>query len=239
MSGRAGWTGSASITFSFWNYLGTGYNHTITIGTQTYTHVQLATDGSGDIATALATLINAAPDANATAVAAANNVTLTPKLNTAAHRWRALASDANASGTLLELTSATAWVAAQLVAQINANTVLAGDADRQHLHGPIAGGRRRRQRDRTAGDAQDDDLLPHAGQHFEAYRRDRPDVDPRPYGLLRAGPRQRAAAMAYVRAAAHVRLRDGEPIARGVRAAGVVGGRFQSGRWAIRAASLR
>jgi pimeloyl-ACP methyl ester carboxylesterase len=76
------WTGSAAIVFSFWNYLGTGYTHTITIGTQTYTHVQLATDGSGDFATALANLINAAPDANATA--AANNVTLTPKLNTAA-----------------------------------------------------------------------------------------------------------------------------------------------------------
>ena len=117
------WTGSASIAFSFWNYLGTGYSHTITIGTQTYTHVQLATDGSGDIATALANLINAAPDANATAVAAANNVTLTPKLNTAA-TVACSASDGNAAGTLLEITSATEWVAGQLVAQINANTVL-------------------------------------------------------------------------------------------------------------------
>jgi hypothetical protein len=117
------WTGSASIAFSFWNYLGTGYSHTITIGTQTYTHVQLATDGSGDIAIALANLINAAPDPNATAVASSNNVTLTPKLNTGAS-VTCSASDGNASGTLLEITSATAWVAGQLVAQINANTVL-------------------------------------------------------------------------------------------------------------------
>jgi hypothetical protein len=116
-------TGTASIEFAFFNYLGTGYSHFITIGTQTYTHVQLATDGSGDIAVALAGLINVAPDANATATVSANSVILTPKLNTGAF-VACSASDANASGTLLEITSATAWVASQMVSQINANAVL-------------------------------------------------------------------------------------------------------------------
>ena len=41
-----------SVTFGFFNYLGTGYAHYITIGSKTYTHLQVATDGSGDIATA-------------------------------------------------------------------------------------------------------------------------------------------------------------------------------------------
>ena len=116
-------TGTASIGFAFFNYLGTGYSHFITIGTQTYTHVQLATDGSGDIAIALAGLINAAPDANATATVSANSVILTQKLNTGIF-VACSASDANASGTLLEITSATAWVASQMVSQINANAVL-------------------------------------------------------------------------------------------------------------------
>ena len=46
--------GPSTVTFGFFNYLGTGYNHTITIGSNTYSHVQLSTDGSGDIAIALA-----------------------------------------------------------------------------------------------------------------------------------------------------------------------------------------
>jgi len=49
-----------TVTFGFFNYLGTGYNHTITIASNTYSHVQLSTDGSGDIAIALANAINAA-----------------------------------------------------------------------------------------------------------------------------------------------------------------------------------
>ena len=47
-------SGPSTVTFGFFNFLGTGYNHTITIGSNTYSHVQLSTDGSGDIAIALA-----------------------------------------------------------------------------------------------------------------------------------------------------------------------------------------
>jgi hypothetical protein len=32
------------VTFGFFKHLGTGYNHTITIGPNTYSHVQLSTD---------------------------------------------------------------------------------------------------------------------------------------------------------------------------------------------------
>ena len=114
---------SAPLVFSFFNSFGTGYTHSITIGTQTYTHVQLATDGSGDIAAALALLIHAAFDSNATAVASGNQVTLTPASNTGAS-VACSASDGNSPGDLIEIASAAAWVAIQMVAQINANTVL-------------------------------------------------------------------------------------------------------------------
>lgn len=88
----------ATVTFGFWNYLGTGYAHTITIGAATYTHVQLATDGSGDIATALAGLINAGGgDPNAAAAVSANNVTLAPRCT---GDVACSASDGNGPGTL-------------------------------------------------------------------------------------------------------------------------------------------
>ena len=88
----------ASVTFGFFNYLGTGYAHTITIGSQTYTHVQLATDGSGDIAIALAALINAgAGDPNAVATVSANNVALAPR---GTGDIACTASDGNGPGTL-------------------------------------------------------------------------------------------------------------------------------------------
>ena len=88
----------ASVTFGFFNYLGTGYAHTITIGTRTYTHVQLSTDGSGDIATALAGLINAgAGDPNAVASVSANNVALAPR---GTGDIACTASDGNGPGTL-------------------------------------------------------------------------------------------------------------------------------------------
>jgi hypothetical protein len=87
----------ATVTFGFFNYFGTGYSHTITIGTRTYTHVQLSTDGSSDIAIALAGLINADINAPATAVETTNNVALTSK-------WPGdilcTASDGNGPGTL-------------------------------------------------------------------------------------------------------------------------------------------
>jgi len=114
--------GSSSVTFSYWNYLGTGYDHTITVGANTYSHVQLSTDGSGDIAIALANLVNAAPDANATATASCNDVILTPKLNTGAV-VTCSASDGNGGGLLLERVgtdAVNAWVASELAAQINA-----------------------------------------------------------------------------------------------------------------------
>jgi hypothetical protein len=70
---------ASTVTFGFYNSFGTGYAHTVTIGSSTYTRVQLAGDGSGDIATALAGLITAAADVNATATATQNTVTLTPR----------------------------------------------------------------------------------------------------------------------------------------------------------------
>jgi hypothetical protein len=45
--------------FAFFNLSGAGAEHSITTPTQTYTHVQLSSDGSGDLANALVALINA------------------------------------------------------------------------------------------------------------------------------------------------------------------------------------
>ena len=88
----------ASVTFGFFNYLGTGYAHFITIGSNTYTHRQLATDGSGDLATALAALMNAGNgDPYAAASVSANNVILTPR---GAGDIACSASDGNGPGTL-------------------------------------------------------------------------------------------------------------------------------------------
>ena len=110
--------GPSTVTFGFFNYLGTGYNHTITIGSNTYSHVQLSTDGSGDIAIALAAAINAANDPNATASVSANNVILTARTNSGAS-ISCSASDGNGPGTLFESQGACPFIAAQLAAQIN------------------------------------------------------------------------------------------------------------------------
>jgi hypothetical protein len=88
-----------ALTFGFYNSNGTGYAHTITIGASTYTHAQLAGDGSSDIATALAGLITAAGDVNATATVSANNVTLVPRAAVQA-AVTCSASDGNAAGTI-------------------------------------------------------------------------------------------------------------------------------------------
>ena len=111
--------GPSTVTFGFFNYLGTGYNHTVTIGSNTYSHVQLSTDGSGDIAIALANAINAANDPNATASVSANNVILTARTNSGAS-ISCSASDGNGPGTLIESQGACPFIAAQLAAQINA-----------------------------------------------------------------------------------------------------------------------
>ena len=88
----------ASVTFGFFNYLGTGYAHYITIGGNTYTHIQLAGDGSGDIAIALAGLVNAGGgDPNARASVSANNVILAPRCT---GQVACSASDGNGPGTL-------------------------------------------------------------------------------------------------------------------------------------------
>ena len=111
-------SGPSTVTFGFFNFLGTGYNHTITIGSNTYSHVQLSTDGSGDIAIALAAAINAANDPNATASVSANNVILTARTNSGAS-ISCSASDGNGPGTLFESQGACPFIAAQLAAQIN------------------------------------------------------------------------------------------------------------------------
>src|SRR5271165_291167 len=111
-------SGPATVTFGFFNYLGTGYNHNISIGTSTYSHVQLSIDGSGDIASALANAINAANDPNATASVSANNVILTARTNSGAS-ISCSASDGNGPGTLIESQGACPLIAAQLASQIN------------------------------------------------------------------------------------------------------------------------
>jgi hypothetical protein len=90
---------ASAVTFGFYNSNGTGYAHTITIGASTYTHSQLAGDGSSDIATALGALITAAGDVNATATVSANNVTIVPRA-AAQSAVTCSASDGNAAGTI-------------------------------------------------------------------------------------------------------------------------------------------
>lgn len=108
---------SVSVSFGYFNFFGTGYNHTLTIGSNTYSHIQLSTDGSGDIAIALA--LAASGDPNATATPSANNVILTPTLNTGAS-VTCSASDGNGPDTLWEATAPATLIATKLTAQINA-----------------------------------------------------------------------------------------------------------------------
>lgn len=92
-----------TITFGFFNYFGTGYDHYITIGFNAYHHVQLVTDGSGDIANALVAAINAgAGDPNALATASANSVVLSPLID---QSTGCSASDGNGPGTLTQSTT--------------------------------------------------------------------------------------------------------------------------------------
>jgi hypothetical protein len=108
--------GSASVTYGYFNSFGTGYHHTVTIGANTYTYIQLVGDSSGAVAIGVAAA--AAGDANATATASTNNVILTPTLNTGA-LVSCSASDGNGGATLLEITSAAAYMAGQLAAAVN------------------------------------------------------------------------------------------------------------------------
>lgn len=102
-SGSISRTGN-TVTFGFFNYFGTGYDHYITIGFNTYHHVQLSTDGSGDIATVLVAAINAGSgDPNAFATASANNVILSPLID---QSTGCSASDGNGPGTLTQSTTA-------------------------------------------------------------------------------------------------------------------------------------
>ena len=91
-----------SVTFGFFNYFGTGYVHSITLGATTYSYTQLATDGSGDIANALAFLVNTDPNAVALANVSANNVSL---ITAGPGLVACSASDGNGPGTL----ASSAW----------------------------------------------------------------------------------------------------------------------------------
>lgn len=115
-------TTPSTVTFAFYNSYGTGYHHFITIASNTYTYIQLAGDSSGAIATALAALITAGADPNATAVASTNNVTLTSVGNLGSNA-SCSASDGNGSGTLTETGYQTlAQIAAAIAAGVNALT---------------------------------------------------------------------------------------------------------------------
>ena len=93
-----------TVTFGFFNYLGTGYDHYITVGSNSYHHAQLPTDGSGDIAIALAGAINSGSgDPNAFATVSANNVILSPIID---QSTSCAASDGNGPGTLTRSTTA-------------------------------------------------------------------------------------------------------------------------------------
>lgn len=119
-------SGSASITYSFFNSFGVGYNHFITIGANTYSHVQLITDSSTDIAIALAAAI--ASDPKAFAAQSANNVILTPRLNDGTS-VACSASDGNGAASLLEITNSTDYMCSLLVTQINSFNYVAIGAE--------------------------------------------------------------------------------------------------------------
>lgn len=91
------------VTFSFFNSFGTGYTHFIRLvnsgNSQTYDYVQQAGDGSSDIATALANLINATFSDKATATASANNVVLSTQYPLLAYPTACSASDGNGPGS--------------------------------------------------------------------------------------------------------------------------------------------
>jgi len=121
--------GTGAISFTFYNsnvtlatpnrtiQIKTGYQHWLNIGGRVYSYIQQDSDApapygtnpagtSANIATQLASYINAAPDPNCTAVAnvSANGVvTLTPRGNTGA-AVTCTASETNGSQTLVELT---------------------------------------------------------------------------------------------------------------------------------------
>jgi hypothetical protein len=133
--------GPSTVTFGFFNYLGTGYNHTITIGSNTYSHVQLSTDGPGDIAIALANAINAANDPNATASVSANNVILTARTEQRREhqllgvRWQRPRHPDRVSGSL-PVHRRTTGVADQRdeLGQHQSHDRADGDCERRELH---------------------------------------------------------------------------------------------------------
>jgi hypothetical protein len=91
----------STVAFAFLNSFGTGYSHFVTIGSNTYTYAQLAGDTSAGIAAALAALVNAGVDPNATASMNGGNVILTARTNSGAS-VACSASDGNTAGTLVE-----------------------------------------------------------------------------------------------------------------------------------------
>jgi hypothetical protein len=104
--------GPAAVSFSFYWY-GPGTVHSITIGGATYSYTEGKTDTANSIAAAIAGAVN---DPNATASAAGNSVTLTPKL-ACPPTLSCSASDGNGPGTLRGAETP-AFIAADLVDQI-------------------------------------------------------------------------------------------------------------------------
>ena len=249
---------NTTCSFGFWNYLGTGYNHTITVqvapagASQTFSHVQLPTDGSGDIAMALAAAINANTTWNQMihAAVSGNNVILSQVvvggysylLNCTASDGMGRFGAVWGSHTDSEQCQRCCnnlffgrWDSSDLLRGVRCRVggwaacradqrqwVSDSDTERGIVHGNGAGGGRR-ERHRVAGDAQDQHVLPHAGRGIEVNRRGGPYVDSRPHGFLGAGARERQAVMVYLRAGFELRLGVGEPFAGAIRSARVVG----------------
>ena len=137
-----------SVTFTFvvsGTYggisVGPGYRHSISIGAATYVYDQQVEDTAAIVATELADVINAAPDANALATAVGATVVLTALQNTAG-TVTCSASDGNVPATLTE--TMPSWVVIdQEIIQVdasNGSVVLRGQkasAAAAHLAGAL------------------------------------------------------------------------------------------------------
>jgi len=118
--------GSPSVTFAFWNWLGTGFHHTLTIDGTTYTYIQTATDGSADIAAGLATAAGA--DLNVHIDQFGHELALTPITNDGDTITVSAGPDGNADGTLWRAANPDQVIATWMAAAINGTSWEAGTA---------------------------------------------------------------------------------------------------------------
>lgn len=115
--------GKQSVTFGFFNYHGTGFNHTLVIGPTTYTYTQAPGDSSADVATGIAAA--AAADPNCSVNAVSFNVTLTP-INNTGDAITVNAPADNGPDTIWRTTNAANTIASYMRTAINATSWASG-----------------------------------------------------------------------------------------------------------------